>query len=387
MRIVYYTHNYFLDSDLPLIRRFQDLGHEVFLFFEMVPYSLKTNIVNIDRQILKTEILSFKNYKELSKFEEYVDLNKSYVLNRPGKIYGLKNILLRIHFWRMISKINPDTILCTDFIDIVDRFLYKYSDKIVQIVHDPFPHTGEYTKRKTINRNYAYKRLRKYVLLNNKQGKDFIKTNKLNPNYIYYNRLSIYECINLYSNDDRRIIDQYDNKKMILFWGRISPYKGINYLLEAMKKVHERCPESRLVIAGYGKFSFDISPYEKLDYIKFINRYLSMEELYSLLSVAKLSVCPYTDATQSGVVMTSYALGVPVVATDVGGLPEMVVDRITGFVVKSQDCLDLANAIEESLNEKTNLNLRNNIRELYTKDGTCSWTNIANEYLRIFSIN
>lgn len=382
MKILYYTHTYFIDCDLPLIKAFRELGHEVYFVFELVPRALKSTIINVEAMLPLTSIIPVSAYQDFFVFSEYLDMDKAFVLNRPGKIYGLSNIKLRYQFYKFVSSINPDIIHCTDFIDIADRFLYKYSKRIVQIVHDPFPHTGEGSHRRDINRRYAFKRLNKYVVLNEHQLSRFVAKNNLNPASVNINRLGVYECINMFSSGKDELNLQISTKsKVILFWGRISPYKGIEYLLKAMKMVHKILPDAYLVVAGAGSFDFDISQYERCSYIQFIHRYITMNELYMLLSHAALSVCPYTDATQSGVVMTSFAMGVPVVATNVGGLPEMVINGKSGIIVEPKSPQALADGIEKALAVENEL--RDNIASIYT-DGELSWKSIASKYIEIY---
>ena len=80
-------------------------------------------------------------------------------------------------------------------------------------------------------------------------------------------------------------------------------------------------------MAGGGKFHFDVSEYEALDYIGIRNRFIPDDEMVALIKNCAFMVCPYTDATQSGVIMSAFAFNKPVIATDVGGLPEMVKPR------------------------------------------------------------
>ena len=133
------------------------------------------------------------------------------------------------------------------------------------------------------------------------------------------------------------------------------------------------------------KVTYDISEYENLPYIKIINRYVGMEELAMYLSKCAISVCPYTDATQSGVIMTCFSLCKPVIATNVGGLGEMIENGRTGILIPPKDINALASSIIELLsdNEKCN-KLKENIKnDFYHADK--SWNKIVDKYIDIYN--
>jgi glycosyltransferase involved in cell wall biosynthesis len=69
------------------------------------------------------------------------------------------------------------------------------------------------------------------------------------------------------------------------------------------------------------------------------------EEVGDLVAAADCVVLPYRSATQSGVVLVAYAGGCPVISTAVGGLPEVVDDGVTGYLVPPEDSAALAAAI------------------------------------------
>lgn len=173
---------------------------------------------------------------------------------------------------------------------------------------------------------------------------------------------------------------------MVLFFGRISKYKGIEYLLEAMKIVHKKYPQVKVVIAGKGEFAFDITQYQELDYVEFRNRFIGLEELSDLIRSALVTVCPYTDATQSGVVYSSFALNTPVIATNVGGLPEMIDDGKTGFLVPPRDSFSLANAILRLLDNPTLLKTFTDNISFNATTGKGSWGEVANDYIKVYEI-
>ena len=173
------------------------------------------------------------------------------------------------------------------------------------------------------------------------------------------------------------------DRPFILFFGQIVEYKGVEYLLEAMKMVHGRYPELMLVVAGGGNYYFDVEPYKELDYVKIINRYIGTRELAGMLRACEFGVCPYKDATQSGVVQTAFTLGVPMVVTNVGALAVAVQHNITGLVVKSCDVNDLANGIIALHSNKEKLNaMRTHIKEVWMKD--MGWETIADDYLKCY---
>lgn len=136
------------------------------------------------------------------------------------------------------------------------------------------------------------------------------------------------------------------DENLILFFGRIWEYKGLEYLIRAEPTVTSKVPQAKIVIAGRGE---DFDRYRRLmvhpeNFIVY-NEYVSDEKRADLFRRASVVVLPYTEASQSGVIPIAYHFGKPVVATDVGGLPDMVEHGRTGLLVPPRD----ANALAEAL--------------------------------------
>lgn len=149
-----------------------------------------------------------------------------------------------------------------------------------------------------------------------------------------------------------------------------------------MMKVKEQIPNVMLTITGGGFLI--LPPYKKQDWVETINRYVGMKEFVGLLQNCALSVCPYTDATQSGVIMTSYSLCKPVVATNVGGLGEMVEDGKTGALVPPKNVAALSDAIIALLKDDAKReNMADNIRNDYFV-GDKSWKVIAEKSIEFY---
>jgi glycosyltransferase involved in cell wall biosynthesis len=139
------------------------------------------------------------------------------------------------------------------------------------------------------------------------------------------------------------------DRPTLLFFGLIRPYKGLEYLLRAMPLVAREVDCLLLVV---GEFYEPKERYTRLiedlhlgERVKLVDRYVKNEEVSLYFRCADVVVLPYVDATQSGVVQIAFALEVPVITTDVGGLPESVEDGCTGYVVASRSAEQLAEAI------------------------------------------
>jgi glycosyltransferase involved in cell wall biosynthesis len=135
--------------------------------------------------------------------------------------------------------------------------------------------------------------------------------------------------------------------EVALFFGYVRHYKGLDTLLRAWKDVRARRPEATLVVAG--EFYERPAAYEALAReaggVRLLSRYIPDEEVEALFRAADVTVLPYRSATQSGVTHVSYALGVPVIATRVGGITETVKDGTTGLTCAPEDPAALAATI------------------------------------------
>jgi glycosyltransferase involved in cell wall biosynthesis len=135
-----------------------------------------------------------------------------------------------------------------------------------------------------------------------------------------------------------------------LFFGRIESYKGLRYLLDAGDVLHSRGHIFRLVVAGTGR---DLEHHRKriasTAWIQLIDRYISSAEVPDLFRRAMSVVLPYTDATQSAVCAMAFASSRPVIATNVGGLPDVLINGENGLIVPPRDVKALADAMEKLL--------------------------------------
>lgn len=132
---------------------------------------------------------------------------------------------------------------------------------------------------------------------------------------------------------------------VILFFGRIWEYKGLEYLIRAEPLITAEIPEARIVIAGKGE---DFGRYRAMmvhpERFEVHNEFVSDEERAELFSRASIVVLPYVEATQSGVIPLAYTFSKPVIATTVGALPETVDHGETGYLIPPRNETALAEA-------------------------------------------
>lgn len=381
MKILYISSPAFADCDFPLIKSFQEKGYDVTYLLLLRPYSLRSTLFDINEQLKVNDIIPASSYKELKVYESYFDLQKVYISNRTSKkdssFLSLMECMRIINF---IKKEQFDIIHTDVILNMWYLLVYIiFNKKMILTVHDPFPHTGEATHKKIFARKQVMSKVNNFVLLNRNQKDDFIKYYELNKKNVFVNRLGIYDNVRFFVNKVN--LERTHN---VLFLGRISPYKGLDVLCRAMVLVRKNIPDATLTIAGGGKMYFDFSPYEKFHWIEKHNHFISMTDIAKYLQECTITVCPYIDATQSGVIMTSYGMEKPVIASNVGGLGEMVEDKKNGLLVSPGDVNELANSIITLLrDDDMRMHMREYIKNEYY-EGEKSWNSIANKYIEFY---
>ena len=376
MKIAYIGKIQLSDADLSYLNSAQKLS-DITYIMEVTPRFMKGPACNISKIYPHSGVFkATEAYPEFEKYSRIIDVDKFYVVNTCGKFWQLKAFWTNFLLLLFLIRNKFDVIHLTWPANVYEFIIYMLKRKIILTVHDPFPHTGLDTRIVRLRRKVAFRCVPHFIILNKAQREKFLSFYHLPSSAVIDSRLSCYTYLNMVEQDMTTVPEQ----KYILFAGKISKYKGVEYLLEAMKKVHDTFPDIKLVVAGGGKYHFDISEYAALPYIDIRNRFIPDEELVALMNKTQFMVCPYTDATQSGVIMSSFTFGTPVIATRVGGLPEMLGNGKYGMLVKEKDTDALYLGICSLLSDEEQLaDYRKEIAKDYTSDGYLSWKTIAEE--------
>jgi glycosyltransferase involved in cell wall biosynthesis len=167
--------------------------------------------------------------------------------------------------------------------------------------------------------------------------------------------------------------------RSILFFGRMEEYKGIEILLDAMEQLAASGIEFSLVFAGRGPELQRLGArIAALPMISVEERFLSPDDAIAEFQSASVVVLPYLDATQSGVAAAAFANGRPVVATQVGGLSEIVVDGVNGLLIEPGSSAALADALTRLLSSDMEWQ-RLADGATATARGPLNWSQIAEE--------
>jgi glycosyltransferase involved in cell wall biosynthesis len=190
----------------------------------------------------------------------------------------------------------------------------------------------------------------------------------------------------LSSAEARRELGMSKWDKVLLFFGNIAPYKGLQYLVAAFDELVKQDGSYRLLIVGspkgpasyWGQIRRGIESsgiaglvIEKIEYVP-------DEETELYFKAADVLILPYTHVFQSGVLFLGYSFGLPAIAADVGSLKEEIVEGETGFVFKPRDSSDLARKIRNYFKSELFQNLGSRRSEIraYANE-RYSWEKVA----------
>jgi glycosyltransferase involved in cell wall biosynthesis len=158
----------------------------------------------------------------------------------------------------------------------------------------------------------------------------------------------------LTSSEAKQRLGLGNSEKVILFFGNIAPYKGLEFLVTAFQNSVAEHPEYRLVIAGQPKncetywngIRERMREDEREGRILLRADYIPDEETEVYFKAADVLALPYRYIYQSGVLFLGYSFGLPVLAADVGALKDEVVEGKTGYVFQPEDPADLMKTIQ-----------------------------------------
>jgi glycosyltransferase involved in cell wall biosynthesis len=279
---------------------------------------------------------------------------------------------------KLYLKIRPHVVHvqeCSNPLNLL-LFLLRFRP-LFTTIHDVELHPGTEQSHLSRKRNAAMRILRQYfygsIIVHGQKLKALFLTRYNNPSDAVY----VVPHGGLFSFIPEIRPNINEEPHTVLFFGRMEKYKGLKCLVEAEPFVSEKIEDFQIVVAGQGpdltcrkdtllsNLHFDVH-----------DRFIPLEEVPHYFQRSAAVVLPYTEASQSGIAAMAFAFGIPVIATDVGSLSEVVRTGHNGIVVPAGDPQMLAGAIVSILldPEKRRRLGKGALKTAHTE---LSWTRVA----------
>jgi glycosyltransferase involved in cell wall biosynthesis len=273
-----------------------------------------------------------------------------------GAAHWLRRGLGQIDRWKrlraVIREVRPDLVHLHNLLGKSDfmglRWLRALGIPLVLTAHDPVPDTG------LTAFDWARYRGADAIIVHSLNGIEDLIRGGVQASRIrrvhHGSYLHLCPESSLSMSEARRLIGLRDDHRVILFFGTIARYKGLDVLIDAFAQISGDMPGARLVIAGeplepFAPYSAQIRDRGVADKVVLDLRYIPFEEFPKYFQAADVVAFPYRNIYQSGVLQLAYGYGRPVVATSVGGLGEIVADDQSGLIAPPENPPALATAI------------------------------------------
>jgi glycosyltransferase involved in cell wall biosynthesis len=373
-----------VDVTLPLISEFEEnnLQYELILCFSQ--NKKKESVIDfrdivVPDGLLRPECNSRLFVRELLSYYPYLAHCRFFIFKNL-KLKSISNIFLAIELIWQLRTVHIIHLSGDDAMVPVIFFLSKiFRKKLIWTLHDYQPHSGErFSKHHGVIRPIAFK-LADAILLQNKSDLSIAgESNKQLKNKLHYLPFGILSFYKRFS-----AIEKPEYESDFLFFGRISTYKGLAILYDAYLLVEKKYPDVKLTIAGSG-YDETITKWQTHKNVTVFNRYLNNQEIASLINGTKIVICPYTDVTQSGVLMTALAFNKPVLATRIGSFEEIIDTTGCGILVEPSDPVALATEMVNLIEHPEKIKIiERNINHMMS-DSEYAWGNIGKNLITMY---
>jgi glycosyltransferase involved in cell wall biosynthesis len=279
---------------------------------------------------------------------------------------------------RMIKDSGPDLVFVTGPHEfnvgialLVKLFIRK---PLVSSIHNPYPLAGSPNYQLFIE--YLFRKLTPNWITHTEHALSAIHEIGLGNKRVKKIPMGLFSLFTLF--EDPAIAEE----NIILYLGRIEPYKGLDNLIKILPALKAELLDWKVIIAGSGSLDTD-QDLSTLEGVELVQKFLSDREVAVLVQRASIIVLPYKEASFSGIPLVAYVFAKPIVATDVGGLPEYVLHGQTGRIVAEGDS-------DELLKELVMLAKAPDIRQEMGQAGyklfheQKGWTTISAAYIDFF---
>lgn len=307
--------------------------------------------------------------------EEFIDVNergfpKNIALRKRGANSFSDAFRMLYRFAKAIKRIKPDVVhahyaFYAGFLAVITKPIHKAPVVITSRGEDiqlnrEIGYGMRNSRTKSIFVRFALRNCDKHVLISNSLKKDALESGSKEKKLQTIYNMCVPPRIKITEKDIEDLKNKYGiprDKKIILSVSRLHPKKGLNYLIEAMENVLRKHPDAFLVIAGDGE---EKQRLEKLakdkdleSKVKFTGIVIGREKL-ALIKGCDIFCMPSIEEAFGIALFEPMHYSKPIVATDVGGIPEVLGE--SNIMVEKEDSIGLSRAISKLLDSGIQLN-------------------------------
>ena len=314
--------------------------------------------------------------------------NKTNILLKNSRAWLLRVKILLFLLWHNPHIIHFQWLKDSKNDVYLMKFLKILRFPIVYTAHDLLPHDSNFHDYQNVFRK-IYSISDKIIVHSVRNKREIIDLFKIDPKKVYVIPHGSFDLFytekNITKDTAREKIGIPKGKKIILFFGFIKKYKGLEYLVSAFQNIKEHLDDIGLLIvgkihstdsAGFKFYADLIEHVSHNDDIMCINEYIPLETINLYFLASDLVVLPYIKTYTSGVLLAAYAAGRPVIVTDTGALSEVVDIGKSGFLVPPKDINALEQAMMKALRDPDRLEEMGNYAR-YLSETVYSWHSIA----------
>ncbi len=365
-------------------------GNSLFIGHLCVALQKDFELVIINYSLLYPELL-FPGKTQYDKSNEVVkeirDLKTERILNSINPISWYKTA-------KRIDSFEPDLIVFDWWQPFFGPCHYavssllkkKYKDKILFITENVVSHESRFIDR--FLTKLGLSNASKFLVLSNKVKEEI--ASKYPSKIVYKSELPIYNCYDtnkaLNGNSIREKFGFKESDRVLLFFGYIRHYKGLDILIEALSILRKTDPSYKLLVAGesYEDEKIYLNRIYELklkDAVVMENKFISNEDVGEYFYASDLVVLPYRTATQSGILNMAYGFLKPVVITNVGGLAEFVDRNKTGVIVELSEASSVAAGVQSFFDLRQKVDFTAEISRYIEKNSFSSISAVFEEIL------
>jgi glycosyltransferase involved in cell wall biosynthesis len=255
-----------------------------------------------------------------------------------------------------LASLKPDAVIMTmnsPFAWPFIRALQRRDLKVVYVAHDAEPHPGDYAATwQRVTQDLLIKRADRVVTLSTDVSRRLAERIPTSSS-----KTSMIPLEAVYPIKRTRLPDRQstDEPVRLLFYGRLLPYKGLNLLAQALHPLQDD-PRWRLTLAGSGPREPEVRrAFADWPQVELELGWISDQRTAELFSSHHLLLCPYREASQSGVIAEALSWAMPSLVMPAGALPEQIGHGVAGLIARTGDADGFREAVRSVLDQPSSL--------------------------------